>query len=150
MSLPTPLASLAHVARIITSGPAFAVLCACYHSSSALHEASPTARVEEQRQRSNDGRRPPSFPGAAVVTTPNGGFAIRIISGLIGGAPLYIIDGAPMLLDPSRGIDWFKPEDIVRISVLKDPSQTSVYGPRGVNGVIVISTKQGAPRRQAP
>ena len=44
MSLPTPLASLAHVARIITSGPAFAVLCACYHSSSALHEASPAPR----------------------------------------------------------------------------------------------------------
>jgi TonB-dependent SusC/RagA subfamily outer membrane receptor len=84
------------------------------------------------------------FPGVDLVPTRRGGFFIRIHSGLVGnGEPLYIIDGNPMMIDPGRGIDWFKPEDIVRISVLKNPSDLAVYGPRGVNGVILISTRQG-------
>ncbi len=69
---------------------------------------------------------------------------MRILSGLVGdGQPLYIIDDTPMPVEPSRGIDGFKPEDIVRIKALKDPAETSVYGPRGVNGVILITTKEG-------
>lgn len=76
---------------------------------------------------------------------------MRILSGLVGGAqPLYIIDESPVTIDPSRGIDWFEPEDIVRVRVLKDPAETAVYGPNGVNGVILITTKQGMrPRKQA-
>ena len=76
---------------------------------------------------------------------------MRILSGLgAGGQPLYIIDDSPATVDPSRGIDWFEPEDIVRIRVLKDPAETAVYGPNGVNGVILITTKQGMrPRKQA-
>lgn len=69
---------------------------------------------------------------------------MRIVSGLVGdGQPLYVIDDTAMPVDPSRGIDWLKPEDIVQIKVLKDPAETTVYGPPGVNGVILITTKQG-------
>ena len=45
-------------------------------------------------------------------------------------------------VEPTRGIDWFQPEDIVRIKVLKEPFETNVFGPSGVNGVILITTKQ--------
>lgn len=47
-----------------------------------------------------------------------------------------------------RGIDWFKPEDIAEIKVLKYPHELAVYGPSGVNGVIVITTKQAAGRKR--
>jgi TonB-dependent SusC/RagA subfamily outer membrane receptor len=63
------------------------------------------------------------------------------------GEPLYMIDGAPMMISPNRGIDWFKPDDIAEIKVLKRPDELAIYGPRGVNGVIVITTKQAAPIR---
>lgn len=87
------------------------------------------------------------FPGVDVVPTGQSAFFIRIHSGLIGaGDPLYIIDGAPIVVDPSRGIDWFKPDDIAAIQVLKSPEDLAVYGPRGVNGVIVITTRQAAGR----
>lgn len=69
---------------------------------------------------------------------------MRIVSGLVNeGEPLYVIDDTPIPVEPSRGIDWFQPEDIVRIKVLKDPAETAVYGPPGINGVILITTKQG-------
>ena len=73
---------------------------------------------------------------------------MHIVSGLVReGEPLYVIDGNMIPVDPSRGIDWFQLEDIARISVLKDPAEIAVYGPPGINGVIVITTKQGL-RRQ--
>jgi TonB-dependent SusC/RagA subfamily outer membrane receptor len=149
MSLPRPRYPLARAASLLACGPALAVLCACYPGSSVMHQPVSAARVE-RGERSADDPRLPSFPGVAMVSTNHGGFSIRILSGLVSGEPLYVIDGAPMLLDPYRGIDWFKPEDIVRLSVLKDPSQTSIYGPRGANGVIVLTTKQGAPRKRQP
>jgi TonB-dependent SusC/RagA subfamily outer membrane receptor len=84
------------------------------------------------------------FPGVSVVSTRNGGFYVRILSGLTAnGEPLYIIDGNPMMIDPNRGIDWVNLNDIVEIKALKDPSELSIYGPRGINGVIVVTTKQG-------
>lgn len=70
---------------------------------------------------------------------------VRILTGLVGrGEPLYVIDGAPMLVEPNRGIDWFKPEDIEQISVLKTPTETAVYGAQGVNGVVLITTRNRA------
>jgi hypothetical protein len=68
---------------------------------------------------------------------------IKIHSAMVGdGAPLYVIDGAPMQISPNRGIYWFEPEDIAEIKVLKYPYELLEYGPSGVNGVIVITTKQ--------
>jgi TonB-dependent SusC/RagA subfamily outer membrane receptor len=69
---------------------------------------------------------------------------MRIISGLVRhGEPLYVVDDTPIPVDPSRGIDWFQLEDIAQIRVLKDPAEIAVYGPPGINGVILITTKRG-------
>ena len=90
------------------------------------------------------------FAGADIVPTRSG-FLIRMHSGMVGdGEPLYVIDGAPMTIPRNRGIDWFKPEDITDIEVLKYPHERAEYGANGANGVIVITTKQNpgrSPRR---
>ncbi|MBD0833669.1 SusC/RagA family TonB-linked outer membrane protein [Aestuariibaculum sp. TT11] len=54
--------------------------------------------------------------------------------------PLYVIDGVPMEDPISSALN---PDEIESITVLKDASQTAIYGARGANGVIVIETKQG-------
>ena len=83
-------------------------------------------------------------PGLRVLPTPNGGFSVRIrgVTSLYGNAePLYIVDGLPITLLPGEGLHWLDPAEILRIDVLKDPAETSFYGARGANGVIVIRTK---------
>ncbi|MBC7743900.1 MAG: TonB-dependent receptor [Flavobacterium sp.] len=54
-------------------------------------------------------------------------------------SPLYVIDGVVM-----EDIQFLNPNDIERMEVLKDASSTAIYGARGANGVILISTKRGA------
>lgn len=86
---------------------------------------------------------PEYFPGVDVMRTPVGGVLVRIRGGMAGsGHPLYVIDGTPLEVDPKRGVDWLAPHEIARIEVLKGPAQTAVYGPRGVDGVILITTKR--------
>lgn len=53
--------------------------------------------------------------------------------------PLYVIDGVPV----TGGISEISPADIESMEVLKDASATAIYGARGANGVILITTKQG-------
>lgn len=73
---------------------------------------------------------------------PGEGMIIKIrgtnsISG--GNAPLYVVDGLPL-----DGLSaQLNPDDIDRIEVLKDASSTAIYGSRGANGVIIITTKKG-------
>ena len=55
--------------------------------------------------------------------------------------PLYVVDGIPLALENS--IDDINPLDIESIDVLKDASATAIYGSRGANGVIQITTKKG-------
>ncbi|WP_224998984.1 TonB-dependent receptor [Cesiribacter sp. SM1] len=64
----------------------------------------------------------------------------RSISG--GNEPLYVVDGVPL---QSGGIESFNPNDIASIEVLKDASAAAIYGSRGANGVVLISTKRGRP-----
>ena len=66
---------------------------------------------------------------------------IRGFSTLSGSAnkPLYIVDGIP-----TDNIDNVAPEDIASMDVLKDGSAAAIYGTRGNNGVILITTKRGA------
>ncbi|MDL2305830.1 TonB-dependent receptor [Bacteroides sp. OttesenSCG-928-D19] len=54
--------------------------------------------------------------------------------------PLYVVDG--MILQTS-GIDNINPSDIEAIDILKDASATAIYGSRGANGVILVTTKRG-------
>lgn len=89
------------------------------------------------------------FAGVDIVPTHHSGFVVRIHTAVVGdGEPLYVIDGVRLSIPPNRGIDWFKPEDIVEIKVLKLPHELAEYGPSGVNGVIVITTKLALRRPQ--
>ncbi|CDD82700.1 tonB-linked outer membrane protein SusC/RagA family [Bacteroides sp. CAG:462] len=56
-------------------------------------------------------------------------------------APLYVVDGIPLM--SSSGIETLNPQDIESIDVLKDASATAIYGSRGANGVILVTTKRG-------
>jgi TonB-linked SusC/RagA family outer membrane protein len=99
---------------------------------------------------------------AGVVVTnsgePGGGIAISIrgTNSILGGTqPLYVVDGIP--IDPisdaqgnggagqsQNSLSFMNPNDIDKIEVLKDAAATAVYGARGANGVILITTKSGA------
>jgi TonB-dependent SusC/RagA subfamily outer membrane receptor len=82
------------------------------------------------------------FPGVEAVRLSGGGVRIRMFSGVtVSGPPLYVVDGGIVRVRPGGVIDWLNLDEIVRIKVLKDPAETAVYGPRGANGVIVITTK---------
>ena len=63
--------------------------------------------------------------------------------------PLYVIDGVYLptgtQTQNSNSIDYINPNDIASIEVLKDASATAIYGARGANGVILITTKRGVP-----
>ncbi|MFZ4707733.1 MAG: SusC/RagA family TonB-linked outer membrane protein [Bacteroidales bacterium] len=73
---------------------------------------------------------------------PNGGFDIKIrgaSSMSTSTSPLYVVDGVPGV-DPTT----IAPEDIESYNVLKDASSSAIYGSRGANGVIIITTKRGS------
>lgn len=55
--------------------------------------------------------------------------------------PLYVVDGIPLM--SSSGIETLNPADIESIDVLKDASATAIYGSRGANGVVIVTTKKG-------
>jgi len=99
--------------------------------------------------------------GVQVTTTshqPGGGTSIQIRGNNsinTGSEPLYVIDGFPVYNDnggSSAGVtvgprlnalSQINPEDIASIEILKDASATAIYGSRGANGVVIISTKKG-------
>lgn len=55
-------------------------------------------------------------------------------------SPLYVVDNIPLM---TGGIEYINPNDIESIDVLKDASATAIYGSRGANGVVIVTTKQG-------
>ena len=91
--------------------------------------------------------------GVAVTSNsgePGGGAQIRIRGGSSLNAsndPLIVIDGVPVDNAGARGLSNFlstiNPQDIESFNVLKDASATAIYGSRGSNGVIIITTKKG-------
>ena len=56
--------------------------------------------------------------------------------------PLYVVDGIPLIDGPNSMAD-INPDDIASMQVLKDAAATAVYGSRGANGVILVSTNRG-------
>ncbi len=81
--------------------------------------------------------------GVAVTSnsgTPGGSLKVRIRGiGTIGNSnPLYVVDGFP-----TTDISYLNPGDIESMEVLKDASASAIYGARGANGVILITTKSG-------
>lgn len=57
-----------------------------------------------------------------------------------GNDPLYVVDGIPL----SAGYEDINPNDIKSLEVLKDATATAIYGARGANGVVLVSTKRGS------
>jgi TonB-linked SusC/RagA family outer membrane protein len=55
--------------------------------------------------------------------------------------PLYVVDGIP--LAQGTGLNDFNPQDIQSVEILKDASATAIYGSRGANGVVIVTTKRG-------
>ncbi|MDG2435595.1 MAG: SusC/RagA family TonB-linked outer membrane protein [Polaribacter sp.] len=89
--------------------------------------------------------------GVNITTSgaPGSGSQIRIRGGSSLNAsndPLIVVDGLPMsgTAGGSRGVlATINPNDIASFSILKDASATAIYGSRGANGVIIITTKKG-------
>ncbi|MCI0522808.1 MAG: TonB-dependent receptor [Bacteroidales bacterium] len=108
------------------------------------------AKVDgDELRKSADMRVTQSLQGktAGVVITANSGQPGDNISVRIRGAgtngdaePLYIIDGLPM---SGAGTDFLNAGDIESIEVLKDAASAAIYGARGANGVVLITTKSG-------
>lgn len=76
-------------------------------------------------------------PGSALTVR------VRGISTINDSSPLYIVDGIPV-----GGIDYLNPNDIESINVLKDAASAAIYGARGANGVVLITTKGGKREQQ--
>lgn len=71
----------------------------------------------------------------------NFSIVIRGAGSLTGStAPLYVVDGFP---SETSGLSALNPNDIESIDILKDASATAIYGARGANGVVIITTKKG-------
>ncbi|HUC40127.1 MAG TPA: TonB-dependent receptor plug domain-containing protein [Gemmatimonadales bacterium] len=93
-------------------------------------------------------------PGVEVTRLADGNYRIRIRGqrSIRGNPtddnPLLVIDGIPIPNESmSSMLADLSPGDVARIEVLKDAADTSMYGSRGANGVIVITTKRGRGER---
>jgi len=86
---------------------------------------------------------------------PGGATSIRIRGGnsiMAGNEPLYVVDG--VIMEGQQNFSWIgspaenglssiNPNDIESMEILKDASATAIYGARGANGVVIITTKKG-------
>ncbi|MBC7886892.1 MAG: TonB-dependent receptor [Ferruginibacter sp.] len=80
-------------------------------------------------------------PGATLSITVRGPGGVRT-----GSTPLFVVDGLALDNSGTGGgnpLNFLNPQDIESIDVLKDASATAIYGSRGANGVILITTKRG-------
>jgi TonB-linked SusC/RagA family outer membrane protein len=80
-------------------------------------------------------------PGASLGITIRGPGGVRT-----GSTPLFVIDGLPLDNSTTGGgdpLNFINAQDVETIDVLKDASATAIYGSRGANGVILITTKRG-------
>lgn len=104
--------------------------------SSESIEERPITRVEQALQGQMAGvsvRNTSGSPGSDISVRVRGAASISGES-----SPLYVVDGVP--LDNLSGIN---PSDIESISVLKDAASAAIYGSRGSNGVVLVTTKRG-------
>ena len=138
-------------------GGVLGLLAACAHTPEATQSetSEPAGRSPQDRSTvtAEDIERQPGEPiervlegrisGVEVFRTADG-IVVRIrgSSSLLGGnEPLFIVDGVPITPGPGGALRGLSPHNIESIEVLKDPVDTTMYGLRGANGVIVIKTK---------
>jgi len=104
--------------------------------SSSLNQGL-SGRITGVNVSSNSGR-----PGGRANIRIRGASSLSVSNN-----PLYVIDGVILnavdLQNGSTPIDYINPNDIASIEVLKDASSTAIYGARGANGVILVTTKRG-------
>lgn len=95
-------------------------------------------------------------PGAGATINIRGASSIRA-----GSSPLYVVDGVPLDNGGTAGgfdsgagsasarnpLAFINPNDIENISILKDASASAIYGSRGANGVVLITTKKGSKKQ---
>jgi len=110
--------------------------------SSKEIEKIPTNSVDKALQGQVAGLQISSTSGAPGGNTT---ILLRGISSITGGVePLFVIDGYPVTsVGYSNPLSTINPNDIESVDVLKDASATAIYGSRGSNGVIIITTKRG-------
>ena len=79
-----------------------------------------------------------------TVTRVQGGVKLRIRNAQnfdeSGGDPLYVIDNVP--ISPPDNVLTIDPNDVLKIEILKDDASTLIWGQRGANGVVKITTKR--------
>ena len=93
-------------------------------------------------------------PGGLTIVKIRGNNSIRT-----GNSPLYVVDGIPLdgrsarpgfstgsvgTSPPSDPLTFINPNEIAQVDVLKDASASAIYGSRGANGVVLITTKKGS------
>ncbi|WKN43728.1 SusC/RagA family TonB-linked outer membrane protein [Tunicatimonas pelagia] len=112
----------------------------------------PVASVDQAIQ-----ARAPGVQVTQASAAPGGGVSVRVRGANSinsGSEPLYVVDGFPIYPDnsayglggdrqPSNVMSTINPNAIESIEILKDASATSIYGSRGANGVVLITTKRG-------
>jgi len=157
------MSSPARLARAtLALGALVGLLHGCAHGGSNGSEAADAAEPDASERAPRDPntvtaediQRHPGEPieeilagriaGVDVWRTPDGiKVRIRGSTSLRGDSePLYVIDGIPIQPGPGGALVGINPYDIESIKVLKDPADTAIYGVRGANGVIVITTKR--------
>lgn len=95
----------------------------------------PILRVEQALQGRTAG-----VQVAQASGSPGSPLTVRVrgVGTINNSDPLYIVDGIPV-----DGLDFLNPNDIETINVLKDAASSAIYGSRGANGVVLITTKGG-------
>lgn len=132
---------------------AFAAALACASAGPKdIESSAPRPSADSAALVHNDGKSIEDlfarFPGVTVARTNSGGLQIRIRGGsntyFGNDEPLYVVDDVPMSAD-AHGIVFLNPYDIQKIEVLKNPADVALYGIRGGNGVVKITTKRPLP-----
>ena len=83
--------------------------------------------------------RPGTLPSIAIRGVRSLGTTTGTVVTGASNDPLFVVDGIPLI---TGSVDNINPQDIESIDVLKDASATAIYGSRGANGVVIITTKQ--------
>ena len=97
----------------------------------AIQGSTPGVQISSSTGRAGDGFK-------VVIRGNNSLIADSSNPSMVGSSPLYVVDGVPM-----DRIDFLNPQDIAKMDVLKDASSAEIYGSRGSNGVIIVTTKSG-------
>ena len=136
--------------RAVLALVAVSLACATGKSARTTDAHPEYASVGDSVAKANEGKSledlfAGKFPGVTVLRAEGGGLQILIRGGTNtfygSNEPLYIVDDTP--LGPgSRGIVFLAPQDIEKIEVLKNPADVAIYGVRGGNGVIKITTRR--------